>query len=82
MWTTQSTPRVESTSKAPQCAKRWQMPLRTAITKLSEANIPLNARLGDIQYAPRNGRNLPIPGGIGTAGMFSMIITSLDPEKG
>ena len=56
--------------------------LRTAITKLSEANIPLNARLGDIQYAPRNGRNIPVPGGIGTAGMFSMIITSLDPEKG
>ena len=56
--------------------------LRTATTTLAEANIPLNARLGDIQYAPRNGRNIPIPGGIGTAGMFSMIITSLDPEKG
>lgn len=56
--------------------------LRTAVSTLAEANISLTARLGDIQYAPRNGRNIPVPGGIGTAGMFSMIITSLDPEKG
>ena len=56
--------------------------LRTAITTLTEANIPLNARLGDIQYAPRNGRNIPIPGGDGGAGMFSMIVTNLNGEKG
>ena len=56
--------------------------LRTAITTLTEANIPLNARLGDIQYAPRNDRNIPVPGGIGTAGMFSMIVTNLNGEKG
>ena len=56
--------------------------LRTATTKLAEANIPLNARLGDIQYAPRNGRNIPVPGGDGGAGMFSMIVTNLNGEKG
>ena len=56
--------------------------LRAAIDTLSAANIPLNARLGDIQYAPRNGRNIPVPGGDGAAGMFSMIVTNLDPEKG
>ena len=56
--------------------------LRTAATKLAEANIALNARLGDIQYAPRNGRNIPVPGGDGGAGMFSMIVTNLNGEKG
>ena len=56
--------------------------LRTATTTLTEANIPLNARLGDIQYAPRNGVNIPIPGGDGAAGMFSMIVTNLAPDKG
>ena len=56
--------------------------LRTAITTLAEANIPLDAKLGDIQYAPRNGRNIPVPGGDGAAGMFSMIITKLNGDKG
>ena len=56
--------------------------LGTAITTLTEANIPLNARLGDIQYAPRNGRNIPVPGGDGAAGMFSMIVTNLNGDKG
>ncbi len=56
--------------------------LGASVTTLAEANIPLDARLGDIQYAPRNGRNIPVPGGDGAAGMFSMIVTNLDPEKG
>ncbi|XOV82809.1 MAG: penicillin acylase family protein [bacterium] len=54
----------------------------TAQSTLSSANIALDARLGDIQYAPRNGRNIPIPGGQGWAGMFSMIMADLDGEKG
>ena len=56
--------------------------LRAATATLSDANIPLDARLGDIQYAPRNGRNIPIPGGDGAAGMFSMTVTNLQPGKG
>ncbi|HCY05431.1 MAG TPA: penicillin amidase, partial [Gammaproteobacteria bacterium] len=30
----------------------------------------------------RNGANIPIPGGEGWAGMFSMIRTNLQPDKG
>ena len=56
--------------------------LGAATNTLAAANIPLDARLGDIQYAPRNGRNIPVPGGDGAAGMFSMIVTNLDPERG
>lgn len=53
-----------------------------AQTTLTEANIALDARLGDIQYAERNGKKIAIPGGEGWAGMFSMIVTRLQPEKG
>lgn len=56
--------------------------LLAAQTKLQDANIALDARLGDIQYAPRNDKNIPIPGGQGWAGMFSMIMADLDAEKG
>jgi acyl-homoserine-lactone acylase len=49
---------------------------------LTEAGIALDAPLGEIQYAQRNGRNVPIPGGEGWAGMFSMIVTRLNPETG
>ncbi len=56
--------------------------LRTATERLNTANIALDARLGDIQYAPRNGQNIPIPGGEGWAGMFSMIVTRLQADKG
>ena len=50
--------------------------------RLNEANIPLTAQLGDIQYAPRNGQNIPIPGGEGWAGAFSMIVTRLQTDQG
>ena len=56
--------------------------MHEAVKKLRDANIALDARLGDIQYAPRNGENIPIPGGEGWAGMFSMIVSNLAPEKG
>lgn len=49
---------------------------------LTEAGLALDAPLGDVQYAERNGERIPIPGGEGWAGMFSMIVTQLDPEKG
>lgn len=56
--------------------------LQAAVDKLNEANIALDARLSDIQYAPRNGNNIGIPGGEGWAGMFSMIIANLKPDEG
>ncbi len=56
--------------------------LADAVTRLTEAGLALDAPLGEIQYAERNGRKIPIPGGEGWAGMFSMIRTNLQPEKG
>ncbi len=49
---------------------------------LTEAGIALDAPLGEIQYAERNGKKIGIPGGEGWAGMFSMIVSKLAPEKG
>ena len=49
---------------------------------LEEANIALDARLGEIQFAERNGERIPIPGGEGWAGMWSMIVTGLEPDLG
>lgn len=56
--------------------------IANAVTRLNAAGIALNARWGDIQYAERNGQRIPIPGGQGWAGMFSMIVANLDNEKG
>jgi len=48
--------------------------------KLENAGIALDARWGDIQFAKRNGRKIPIPGGQGWAGMFSMIVANLSDD--
>ena len=56
--------------------------LEQASEKLTKSSIGLDARLGDIQYAERNGKLIPIPGGEGWAGMFSMIRTRLQEGKG
>ena len=56
--------------------------LEQASEKLTKSGIGLDARLGDIQYAERNGKLIPIPGGEGWAGMFSMIRTRLQEGKG
>lgn len=56
--------------------------LADAQTKLNDAGIALDARLGDIQYAERNGKKIPVPGGQGWAGMFSMIMSDLSADKG
>ena len=53
-----------------------------AENRLTSANIPLNARLGDIQFAQRNNSKIPIPGGEGWAGTFSMIRANLTPNVG
>ena len=56
--------------------------LLSAEKRLDGANIALDAPLREIQYAQRNGDKIPIPGGEGWAGMFSMIRTNLEADKG
>jgi len=59
--------------------------LETAVTKLNELNIPLDARLGDVQAETRNGVRIPIHGGAGPEGVFNVISVqndSLEPQKG
>ncbi|MEO2173210.1 MAG: penicillin acylase family protein [bacterium] len=56
--------------------------LVTAQTTLAEANIPLDAPWGEIQFAERHNQRIPIPGGQGWAGMFSMIVADLKKDKG
>ncbi len=56
--------------------------LASAQTTLKEANIALDARLGDIQFAERNGERIGIPGGQGRAGMWSVIGAGLRPDVG
>ena len=49
---------------------------------LQDAGIDIDARWGDLQYAMRNDKKIPIPGAQGWAGMFSMIVASLSGDKG
>lgn len=50
--------------------------------QLQSAGIALDARLGNIQFERRNDEHIPIPGGEGWAGMWSMIVSQLQPEIG
>jgi acyl-homoserine-lactone acylase len=56
--------------------------LAGATQRLQEAGIALDARLGDIQYRALNGDRIPVPGGEGWAGMWSMIIARLESGQG
>ncbi len=59
--------------------------LETAVARLKELNIPLDARLGDLQTETRNGKRYPVHGGPGPHGVFNVITVhtnSLEPEKG
>ena len=56
--------------------------LLAAQTRLDAAGIELGQRLGDIQYTELNGKHIPIPGGQGWAGMFSMIVAPLKDGAG
>jgi len=49
---------------------------------LENAGVPLDAPWGEVQYAERNGRKIPVPGAQGWAGMFSMINARLNGAKG
>ena len=56
--------------------------LQEAVASLSEAEIPLNAKWGDVQFVLRNEEKIGIPGGSGRQGMFSVITSRFDAEKG
>jgi len=60
--------------------------IRQALAKgqvvLQDAGIAMDARWGDLQYAVRNNKKIPIPGAQGWAGMFSMIVAGLSKDKG
>jgi acyl-homoserine-lactone acylase len=56
--------------------------LADAVTDLQDANIPLDAPLGDTQYVERNGERIPIHGGPGPIGAFNVITTSWIPGEG
>ncbi|MBL0171114.1 MAG: penicillin acylase family protein [Gemmatimonadaceae bacterium] len=48
--------------------------------RLAQFGIPLDATLGSIQYEMRNGERIPIPGGDGATGMWSVITTELKKD--
>jgi acyl-homoserine-lactone acylase len=56
--------------------------LATAQVTLESAQLSLDAALGDIQFEPRNDERIPIPGGDGSAGMWSVITAQLRPGVG
>ena len=56
--------------------------LQEAVTSLNEAGIPLNAKWGDVQFVLRNEEKIGIPGGSGRQGMFSVITSRFDADKG
>jgi acyl-homoserine-lactone acylase len=56
--------------------------LAQAVVTLDTAGIPLDAPLGEIQFKEINGQRIPVPGGEGWAGMWSMIIAELETDTG
>jgi acyl-homoserine-lactone acylase len=54
-----------------------------AVDKLNELQIPLDAKLGDVQGATRGGPRVPIHGGAGPEGMFNVVtVGDLKPKEG
>jgi len=54
-----------------------------AVDKLTELEIPANARLGDVQRETRGDERIPIHGGAGPEGVFNVItVESLEPKLG
>ena len=53
--------------------------LALAQQRLTQFNVPLDATLGSIQYDTRGTERIPIPGGEGFTGMWSVITTELKP---
>jgi len=56
--------------------------LAHAQTFFQDQGIALDATWGSLQYEPRNDEQIPIPGGDGGAGMWSVITSQFNPEVG
>jgi acyl-homoserine-lactone acylase len=54
--------------------------LAQAHQRLAQAGVAPDATLGSVQYEVRNGERIPIPGGNGGTGMWSVITTDLSPK--
>lgn len=67
---------------APAVREAVRAELAKAQETLMAADIPLDAPWGEVQFADRNGKRIPVPGGPGRHGMFSYINTGFTPGKG
>jgi acyl-homoserine-lactone acylase len=56
--------------------------LAKAVQSFSEAGIPLDARLGDIQSTTRGGERIPLHGGPEQTGVFNKIESTFRGEQG
>jgi acyl-homoserine-lactone acylase len=56
--------------------------LAAATKKLTDAQIPLDAPWGEVQFVEHNGEKIGIPGGSNAIGAFSVMISKLVPGKG
>ena len=75
------TPRGIATDK-PEVRTAVRSALAKAQAVLQDAGIPFDAPWGQVQFAKRNGTNIPIPGAPGSSGMFSYIISRLSKGEG
>jgi acyl-homoserine-lactone acylase len=66
---------------SPQVRKAVMQSLAAATKKLNDAQIPLDAPWGEVQYTEKNGQKIGIPGG-SHPGTFSNITAQLTPGKG
>ncbi len=66
-------------SDVPAVKEGLRRALAQAQQRLSQAGIAPDATLGSIQYDLRNGERVPIPGGDGFSGMWSVISAELRP---
>jgi acyl-homoserine-lactone acylase len=76
---------VHTPAKLDTADPRVTAALETAVTKLNDLKIPLDAKLGDVQAETRNGVRIPIHGSAGPEGVFNVISVqndSLEAEKG
>lgn len=76
-----NTPRQINVNDA-KVRKAVMLALATATQKLNDAQIPLDAPWGEVQYAERNGEKIGIPGGQHASGMFSVMGAKLVAGKG
>lgn len=57
--------------------------LQTAVARLGELSIPVDATLGEVQAETRGAERIPIHGGAGPEGVFNVItVDSLEAEQG